>query len=74
MNEFEVQANNLVLRQIPFPIMAMHIFKYLSSVVVNPTAIIGPASLCQVTTKQTSDGKPGTTQYKIVHSMIKLNC
>ena len=35
-DDFEILANNLALRKIPFPIMAMNIFNYLSSVTVNP--------------------------------------
>ena len=36
IDDFQVETNNLALRQIPLPIMAVYIFIYLSSVIVNP--------------------------------------
>ena len=35
IEDFEISTNNLVLRLIPLPIMAIHIFNCLSSVIVN---------------------------------------
>ena len=35
IEDFEVPANSLVLRQIHFPVRAMHIFSYLTSVILN---------------------------------------
>ena len=44
IGDFEIPANSLVLKQIPIPIIAMHIFNYLSSVIINPNRPCWPWS------------------------------
>ena len=62
--DFEIPANNLTLKQIPFPMMALHISGYLSSVNVNPNRPCWSWQSMSRTIKLISDWKPGATQYK----------
>ena len=69
-DDFDVPANKLAGRQIPFAFKAMHIVNYLSSVMVNLNRLVDLGPPCQGTRKLNSERIPGATQCKIAHCLI----